>query len=163
MNKVVLAIKGFSFFRFTHRWIIPILHATLWVTGLFFTLQADSIFSYDCNRIKIIQFLTIFVILFLEVMITLLDLYVSRKAYYLASTFILFTILILIVVIGTAISAGFAFVSGENFGLPLLAVLLFSSSLKLIETLLVNNQRWYIVTNPNIIDACGIYINRTLV
>lgn len=163
MNKVVLAIKGFAVSQFFHSWIIPILHAALWMAGLFCTLQADSIFSYDSNQVEIIQFLTIFVTLFLEVMITLLDLYVYCRANYLAPKFIIFTIFLLVVIVGTTISAGLAFSSDEDFGVPLLGVLIFSSSLKFIETLLVNNQNWYIITNPDIIDARGTYINRTLV
>lgn len=163
MKKISLAIKRVDIFRFIHSWIIPFFHATVWMAGLFCALKSDTIFSYDHNRTEIINFLTIFVTLFIEVMITLLDLYVDRRAYYLAPRFILFIIVLLAAVVGTAICAGLAFSSDENSGGSLLGVLIFSSSLKFIEILLVNNQNWYIVTKPNIIDARGTYFYRALV
>jgi hypothetical protein len=146
-----------------HSLIIPFLHAALWAAGLYCTIEAEGIFhNNSSDEIEIIKFLTIFVVLFLEVMIVLLDLYVSQKANYISPIFILFVIVLLISIVGTAISAGFAFAPNGNSILPLIWVLAFSSLLKFIENLLVNNLDWYIIKIPKIFDARGFYINREL-
>lgn len=150
---------------FVHSCIIPFLHAALWAAGLYCTTMAKHIFSYyttDLGKIETIKSLTIFVVLFCEVMIVLLDIYVVQKANYLAPRFVLFVIALLGLIVGTAISGGCAFMSNQNPVEPLLWVLGFSSSLKLIENLLINNSRWYIIKVPSIFDARGVYTNRVL-
>ena len=148
-----------------HSWIIPAIHAALWAAGLYCALEAEDIFScfnLDNKGIEIIKFLAIFLVLFFEVIIVLLDIYVTQKANYLAPKFILFVILLLMGFIGTTIFAGVAFASKESPICSLLWVLAFSSAVKFIENLLVNNLDWYIIKTPDIFDARGIYISRVL-
>lgn len=148
---------------FVHNWIVPILHAVLWATGLLFAQLAKNFFTEASNEeIEVIQFLAIFVILFLEVIIVLLDIYVVQRANYLNPRFILFVIVILIAMLGTAISAAMAFTPYVNMSKMLLYVIVFSSALKFTENLLLNNSSWYIVRIPEIFDARGTYIKRPL-
>lgn len=148
---------------FVHSWITPMFQAVIWATGLLVVKIATYLLPEASNKeIEIIQFLTIFVTLFLEVMTVLLDIYVVQKAHYLASKFILFVIAIFIVMLGTIISGGLALRPNGDISRPLLFVVLFSSALKFIENLLMNNSNWYIVKTPYIFDARGIYISRQL-
>lgn len=163
-EKLKKVLKSFFSSGIVHCWIIPLLHAALWATGLFCALKVEEIFlCQNSEGIEMIKFLAIFIILFGEVMVVLIDIYVSQKANYLAPTFILFVIILLMVIVGTAISAGVALASNSSTIEPFLGVLMFSSLLKFIENLLVNNTNWYIVRIPTIYDARGIYVNRTLV
>lgn len=149
-----------------HTWIIPGLHAALWAAGLYCALRAEDIFScfnLDNQGIEIIKFLAIFLVLFFEVIIVLLDIYVTQKANYLAPKFILFVILLFMGFIGTTIFAGVAFATQGGSIRPLLWVIAFSSAVKFIENLLVNNLDWYIIKTPVIFDARGVYISRVLI
>lgn len=148
---------------FVHSWIIPILHAVLWATGLLFAQLAEDFFSEASKEeIEVVQFLAIFVVLFLEVMIVLFDIYVVQRANYLTPRFIIFMIIIFIAMVGTTICGGLAFTPYVNTFKMLIYVVTFSSVLKLIENLLANNSNWYIVRIPDIFDARGSYISRQL-
>lgn len=166
-GKIIAQAKKFCDYFFTcgfvHSWIIPILHAVLWATGLLFAQLAKDIFneaSYE--DLEVIQFLAIFLVLFLEVLIVMFDIYVVQKANYLTPRFIIFMAIILIAMVGTTISGGLAFTPYVNISKMLIYVLVFSSALKLIENLLINNPHWYIVRFPDIFDARGTYISRQL-
>lgn len=144
-----------------HRWIVPLLYAVLWAAALIFAQNVTDFFPTENEGIiEVIQFSVIFVTLFLEILIMLIDIYVSNKANYLAPVFILFAVLLLAILLGTAVSIGVAAVKNIVDALPW--VLVFSSTLKLIENLLINNTHWYIVTIPKKFDARGIYINHPL-
>lgn len=166
-GKIIAQAKNFFHYFFTcgfvHSWIIPILQAVIWATGLLVVKIATLLLPEASNEeIEVIQFLTIFVTLFLEVMTVLLDIYIVQKANYLASKFILFVIAIFFVMLGTIISGSWALRPNEDMSRPLLFVVLFSSALKFIENLIMNNPNWYIVKIPDIFDARGIYISRQL-
>jgi len=90
------------------------------------------------------------------------DIYVVQKANYLTPRFIIFMAIIFIAMVGTTISGGVAFTPYANISKMLIYVLVFSSTLKLIENLLMNNPHWYIVRIPDIFDARGTYISRQL-
>lgn len=166
-GKIIAQAKKFFHYFFTcgfvHSWVIPILQAVIWATGLLVVKIATLLLPEASNEeIEVIQFLTIFVTLFLEVMTVLLDIYIVQKANYLASKFILFVIAIFFVMLGTIISGSWALRPNEDMSRPLLFVVLFSSALKFIENLIMNNPNWYIVKIPDIFDARGIYISRQL-
>ena len=166
-GKIIAQAKKFFHYFFTcgfvHSWIIPILHAVLWATGLLFAQLAKDIFNEASHEdLEVIQFLAIFLILFLEVLIVMFDIYVVQKANYLTPRFIIFMAIIFIAMVGTTISGGLAFTPYTNISKMLIYVLVFSSTLKLIENLLMNNPHWYIVRIPDIFDARGTYISRQL-
>lgn len=164
LNIAICLMKSFMKSEFVHSWIIPLLHAMLWATGLYLTLKTEDIFSSaNEDDIVIVKFLAIFIVLFLEILIVLLDVYVSQKANYLATRFILFAISLFVVIVGTTICAGLALTAPQQSFQPLLGVLVFSSILKFLENRLLNNLDSYIIKTPQIYDARGLYIGRTLV
>lgn len=148
-----------------HQYIVPGLHAVLWSAALYFSFSLISNESKDAsqvpdNLIEAMQFISIFIVLFLEILIVLLDIYVTCKANYLSPKFILFTILLLFIVIVTSICSCIAITDINTITTKcnfLLYIIISSAILKLIENLLINNIKWYIITDPQIRDARGIY------
>lgn len=146
-----------------HEWIVPVLHAILWAAALWFSQRVKDILpAANAETIEALQFISIFVVLFLEILIVLFDLYVSCRAIYLSPKFILFMIALLFVLIFTSVCSCISIMEIKeittNRILPF--IILSSAALKLIENLLVNNKGWYIVTDPQIRDARGIYTRR---
>lgn len=81
-------------YDFSHRWIIPVLHATLWGTALYGAQKAYLVIgSTDEEKIALFQFGTIFVVLFIEILIVMLDVYMEQKANYFASKFLVLLLL----------------------------------------------------------------------
>lgn len=159
------AIKYILSRDFIHGWIVPVLHAVLWIAALFLSLKAKEILPIDDDKTKeAVQFISIFIVLFLEILIVLFDIYVSCKANYLSPKFIVFTIALLFVLIFTSVCSCMAItdMKGIDTNCILSCIILSSAALKLIENLLANNTKWYIITDPQIRDARGIYTRRQI-
>lgn len=156
-----------KFARFFHAWCIPLLHALLWGIALYFAQNATDILGTENQSVlSTAQFGAVFLVLFLEIVIVLLDAYVNYKAHDLASGFIIFVVLLLSVLVFTVVSVFLSIIKGENGNWGAAAVLwviAFSSALKFLEVLLSNNiERWYIVPTPTTFDARGRYVRRQL-
>jgi hypothetical protein len=72
-------------YDFSHHGIIPVLHATLWGSALYVAQKAGHVLgSTDDEKIALFQFGTIFVVLFLEILIVMFDVYIEQRANYFA-------------------------------------------------------------------------------
>ncbi len=152
--------------RIIHSWLIPVLHAVLWAIALLFAQQPQAILqtNFDENILKIFLFGSIFIVLFLETIIVLTDIYIENHTNYLNPRFVLYVVVLFIALVVTFTSVRFA-ISGETIykvSDMLLWIILSSSLVKFLENFLMNNTKLYIVTNPTIFDARGIYINHPL-
>ena len=105
-------------YDFSHHWIIPVLHATLWGTALYVAQKAGHVLgSTDGEKIALFQFGTIFVVLFLEILIVMLDVYIEQKANYFASKFLVFIVVLLATLITTVIYTIFAIIGTKNINM----------------------------------------------
>lgn len=90
-------------YDFSHHWIIPVLHATLWGSALYVAQKAGYVLgSTDDEKIALFQFGTIFVVLFLEILIVMFDVYIEQRANYFAPKFLIFIVVLLATLIITA-------------------------------------------------------------
>lgn len=161
IDKIKLSFKRTFPAENIHSWIVPLLHAALWATALFFAQNVIDFFpKAKEDTVEIVQFSAVFVVLFVEILVVLIDVYVVNKANYLAAKFILFVVALFAVLLCTVVSVGIAAVENVVASLPW--VLFFSSMLKLLENLLINNIQWYVVSFPVHFDAQGVYINHPL-
>lgn len=141
------------------------MHATLWGTALYVAQKAGHVLgSTDDEKIALFQFGTIFVVLFLEILIVMLDVYIEQKANYFASKFLVFIVVLLATLITTVIYTIFAIIGTKNINMTnvLFEIMIFSSVLKLLEVLLQNNSWWYVVKASDIIEANDSYTRRDL-
>lgn len=152
-------------YDFSHHWIIPVLHATLWGSALYVAQKAGHVLgSTDDEKIALFQFGTIFVVLFLEILIVMFDVYIEQRANYFAPKFLIFIVVLLATLITTAVYTILAIIGTKNINMTnvLFGIMIFSSVLKLLEVLLQNNSWWYVVKASDIIEANDSYTRRDL-
>lgn len=154
--------KTDKFNSIMHSWGTPLLHMLLWAMALIITQNAEDWFSKFKEYMDIIQFGLVFIVFFVEIVITLIDAYVARESENIASTFILFSAIMLLLVLVTAISVVCAIIkmADGNIERCLQVVIVTSSILKLIEILLANNGNWFAVKATVLYDACEQHYNR---
>lgn len=156
-----------------HKWIVPVLYASLWASGLYLSQNIDVIFpfltSFESTQIEIFSFAIVFVIFFIELIIMLLDTYMTIGSYTLSPKFILFMCVFMILfVIFLYLIVGFSAAKMDNsdnvINNAFTEILILSTLMKLLEILIQNNPQWLLekIQTTQINTEKRNYVNRNI-
>ena len=133
-----------------HRWFVPVLYTVLWVLGLYLSQYMSDIFTaFGPTQIEIFSFAIIFVIFFVELIVMMLDTYMTVGAYALSPKFILFTcVFMALFVVFLYFIVGFFAATLDNsddvLKNAIIKILILSAIMKLLEGLIQNNPQWFL-------------------
>lgn len=136
-NKAIMRSENYSFF---HKWIVPGLHALLWVVAI---LSSNRLAGYvgnqdtgECQQ-EIIQLIPIMIVFLFELSISLFDVFSVRMDSYISAKFLRY-VAIFILLIGLSIIPLFLFFLFGKCSFYI-AALLISVVLKYMEMWLLAN------------------------
>lgn len=157
--------------KFLKKMFVPFTKAMLWAFGLYITISIKNLleqfssipqqkmgFAEDMLSISVI-----FMVFFFELIVMLINIYIKHKANYIAPRFVLlFGGVLFLVIALLAILVFMLFFSKQtlNSGMILFTILILSSLLKFIGSFIEENESWFIVTETEIFDRRGIFIER---
>lgn len=153
-----------------HRWFVPVLYTVLWVLGLYLSQYMSDIFTaLGPTQIEIFSFAIIFVIFFVELIVMMLDTYMTVGAYALSPKFILFTcVFMALFVVFLYFIVGFFAATLDNsddvLKNAIIKILILSAIMKLLEGLIQNNPQWFLekVQTTQINIEKRNYVNRDI-
>ncbi len=153
-----------------HRWFVPVLYTVLWVLGLYLSQYMSDIFTaFGPTQIEIFSFAIIFVIFFVELIVMMLDTYMTVGAYALSPKFILFTcVFMALFVVFLYFIVGFFAATLDNsddvLKNAIIKILILSAIMKLLEGLIQNNPQWFLekVQTTQINIEKRNYVNRDI-
>lgn len=142
-----------------HKWIVPIMHGTLWFFGLFATKYSAQLLNIDPNKVNVVNMLNVFpafLVFIFEMAVSVGDIRVHGKTGKRLDVGIVKYLSRFIAVIGVValFSILYAVKPGANFFFFLL--MLFSVVLKFMECYLMNNIDSYFEVRPPELEGFGV-------
>ena len=154
-----------------HKWIVPALYTALWTLGLYVSQYINDIFpAFGSTQIEVFSFAVFFIIFFVELIVMMLDTYMTIEAYALSPRFILFTcVFMTLFVVFLYFIVSFFAATLENsdnvLKSTIIKILILSTLMKLLEMLVQNNPKWLLekVQTAQINRGKRRYVNRDII
>jgi hypothetical protein len=141
-----------------HRWIIPILHGSLWFFGLFATKYAVQLLDVDLAKANVVNMLNVFpafLVFIFEMAVSFRDIRVYKKTGKKLDVSITTYLSRFIVVIGIVVLFGILYAVKPKADFLFILLMFFSVVLKFMEYYLLNNIDSFFEKRPE--EMSGVW------